>query len=84
MNRGEIYLVGKSGRNDPKRQRAFAIVSRHALIATKFSTVICAAVFSRHDGLETQVAVGANEGLKSDSSIHCDELISLPKTLLAR
>jgi mRNA interferase MazF len=84
MSRGEIYLVSKPGRNDPKRQRAFVIVSRHALIATKFSTVICAPVYSRHDGLETQVAVGENEGLKSDSSIHCDELISLPKTKLTR
>jgi hypothetical protein len=40
MNRGEIYLVGKPGRNDPKKQGAFVIVSRQALIATKFSTVV--------------------------------------------
>jgi mRNA interferase MazF len=84
MNRGEIYLVDKPGRSDPKRQRAFVVVSRQALMATKFSTVICAPVYSRHDGLETQVTVGVNEGLKSDSSIHCDELISLPKAMLTR
>jgi mRNA interferase MazF len=28
------------------------------------------------------VQVGVDEGLKYDSSIHCDELISLPKSLL--
>ena len=60
------------------------IVSRQALIATKFSTVICAPVYSRDDGLETQVSVGVNEGLKSDSSVHCDELVSLPKAMLTR
>ena len=84
MSRGEIYLVSKPGRKDPRRQRAFVIVSRQALIQTKFSTVICAPVYSRHDDLETQVRVGVNEGLKSDSSIHCDELVSLPKAMLTR
>ena len=39
-------------------------------------------MYSNHDGLSTQVAVGIAEGLKHDSSIHCDELISLPKSLL--
>jgi len=28
------------------------------------------------------VAVGVDEGLKHDSSIHCDELVSLPKSVL--
>jgi mRNA interferase MazF len=32
--------------------------------------------------LETQVRVGIDEGLKHESSIHCDELVSLPKSLL--
>jgi mRNA interferase MazF len=35
-----------------------------------------------HDGLSTQVAVNTNEGLKHHSSIHCDELMSLPKAKL--
>jgi mRNA interferase MazF len=58
------------------------IVSRQILIDTRFSTVICAPVYSVHDGLSTQIAVGIDEGLKHDSSIHCDELVSLPKSLL--
>jgi mRNA interferase MazF len=28
------------------------------------------------------VPVGTEEGLKHESSIHCDELVSLPKSLL--
>lgn len=58
------------------------MVSRQALIETRFSSVICAPVYSRRDGLATQVEVGIDDGLKHDSSIHCDELVSLPKTML--
>ena len=55
------------------------MVSRQVLIDSRFSTVICAPVYSVHDGLSIQVAVGQDEGLKHVSSIHCDELVSLPK-----
>ncbi|MCP4630073.1 MAG: type II toxin-antitoxin system PemK/MazF family toxin [bacterium] len=44
--------------------------------------VDCAPVYTIYNGLSTQVAVGIDEGLKHDSSIHCDELISLPKSML--
>jgi mRNA interferase MazF len=60
----------------------FVIVSRQVLIDSRLSTVICAPVYTSYDGLSTQVAVGINEGLKHDSGIHCDELISLPKSTL--
>ena len=83
MRRGELYLVRKPRSTDPKRQRVFVIVSRQALIDSRFSTLVCAPVYSRHDGLSTQVSVGVDEGLKQDSSVHCDELVSLPKSLLS-
>lgn len=82
MRRGELYRVMAPRSNDPRRSRVFLVVSRQALIGSQFSTVICAPVYSSHDGLATQVAVGADEGLKHDSSIHCDELVSLPKSML--
>ena len=82
MRRGELYLVRKTGSRDPKRRRVFVVVSRQALLATKFSSVICAPVYSKHDGLMTQVPIGVAEGLKKESSIHCDELVSLPKIVL--
>lgn len=82
MNRGDLYRVAKPSPRDPKRFRVFVVVSRQVLIESRFSTVICAPIYSTHHGLSTQVAVGIDEGLKHDSSIHCDELVSLPKSLL--
>lgn len=82
MRRGELYLVANSQVRDPKRQRVFVIVSRQVLIDSRFSTVICAPVYSNYHGLATQVPVGPEDGLKHESSIHCDELVSLPKSLL--
>ena len=58
------------------------IVSRQILVESRFSTVTCAPVYSAYEGLSTQLPVGIEEGLKHDSSIHCDELVSLPKTVL--
>jgi mRNA interferase MazF len=58
------------------------IVSRPVLIDSRFSTVICAPVYSSHHGLSTQVLIGIDEGMKHESSIHCDELVSLPKSVL--
>ncbi len=58
------------------------VVSRQTLLDSRFSTVICAPVYSAYDGLSTQVLVGVDEGLKHPSSIYCDELISIPKSAL--
>lgn len=52
------------------------------LIDSKFSTVIFAPIYSAYHGLSTQVLVGIEQGLKHDSSIHCDDLVSLPKSVL--
>lgn len=82
MRRGEFYRVAKPSAHDPKRFRVFVLVSRQVLIDSKFSTVICAPVYSARHGLSTQVPVGSDEGLKHESAIHCDELVSLPKVAL--
>ena len=84
MRRGELYRVTHPSAQDPKRSRAFVVVSRQVVIDSKLSTVICAPIYSAHDGLSTQVAVGVDEGLKHDSSVHCDELVSLPKSRLTQ
>jgi mRNA interferase MazF len=67
-------------KGDPKRSRVFCIVSRAALIESSFSTVTCAPIYSARHGLSTQVPVGPEEGLKHESAVHCDELVSLPKS----
>jgi mRNA interferase MazF len=82
VKRGELYRVPHPSGRDPKRQRVFVIVSRQILIDSRFSTVVCAPVYSAYDGLATQVLIGHDEGLKHESSIHCDELVSLPKPAL--
>jgi mRNA interferase MazF len=68
MTRGELYRVYKPG-GDPKQCRTFVLVSRKVLIDSKFSTVICAPVFTNGEGLSTQVAVDLAEGLKHPSWI---------------
>jgi mRNA interferase MazF len=60
----------------------FVLVSRQVLIDSRHATVTCAPVYSAIDALSTQVPIGTREGLKHDSSIHCDELVSLPKSAL--
>jgi mRNA interferase MazF len=82
MRRGELYRVPMPSGRDPKRNRVFVIVSRQMLIDSRFSSLICAPVYTHHDGLKTQIKVGIDEGLKHDSSIHCDELVSLSKSVL--
>ena len=82
MRRGELYRVRQTSSRDPKKFRVFVIVSRQILIESRFSTVICAPVYTTYQGISTQVAVGIDEGLKHDSGIHCDELISLQKLML--
>jgi mRNA interferase MazF len=56
------------------------VASRQVLIDSNFSTVICAPVFTRGQGLSTQVAIGPEEGLKHPSWIMCDNLVSLRKS----
>jgi mRNA interferase MazF len=77
-----LYRVARPTSRDPKKYRVFVIVSRQALIATGYSTVICAPVYSSYHGLATQVPVDIEEGLVHASSIHCDDLVSLPKSIL--
>ena len=84
MKRGELYRVRRPNTpsGDPREFRVFVIVSRQALIESRFSSLVCAPVFSKFDGLASQVEIGVDEGLKHPSAIHCDELVSLPKTML--
>ena len=83
MTRGELYRVYRPTR-DPKEHRTFVVVSRQALIDSRFSTVVCAPVFSNGEGLSTQVAIGPDEGMKHPSWIMCDNLVSVRKADLTQ
>ena len=82
MKRGDLYRIYKPTSRDPKRFRVFVVVSRQILIDSGFSTVICAPIYTNCGELKTQVEVGIDEGLKHDSCIYCDELVSFPKSSL--
>ena len=81
MKRGDLYRVYKP-KGDEKNFRAFAVVSRQALIDSRFATVVCARVYTRAESLLTQVPVGIDEGLKHSSWILCDDLASVHKSRL--
>lgn len=78
MRRGELYRVKKPG-GDHRDSRVFVIVSRQALLDSRFATVVCAPIYSRGEGLSTQVSIGPDQGLKHDSWIMCDNLVSIQK-----
>ena len=82
MKRGELYRVAHPTQSDPKRFRTFVVVARQVAIDSRLSTVVCAPIYSSYHGLASQVLVGVEQGLKHESSIHCDELVSLPKSAL--
>jgi mRNA interferase MazF len=83
MKRGELYRVHRPA-SDAKAFRTYVIVSRPVVIASRFSTVICAPVFANGEGLTTQVQVGVTEGLKHSSRITCDNLVSVEKSALTQ
>lgn len=82
VKRGELYKVVKPTKQDPKNFRVFVIIGRQEVIESSYSTVICAPVYSNCLGIETEVEVGIDEGLKHHSCIRCDELFSVQKTVL--
>ena len=96
MRRGEIYRVHQPGSpatdrpandrpgNDPKLYRSFLAVSRPVLNNSRFPTVVCAPILSHGHGFSTQVSLGVDEGLKHESWILCDNLVSLRKVQLTR
>lgn len=82
MERGDIYRVKNPSRIEPKKFRTFVVVSRRKFILSNYKTVICAPIYTNRSGLPTEVYVGIDEGLKHDSCVRCDELISIEKSKL--
>jgi mRNA interferase MazF len=82
VKRGDLYRVYRGSKNDPKKHRVFLVVSRQTLIDQSFSSVICTPVYTNYHGFPTQVEVGIDEGLKHDSAVFCDDLISIHKSML--
>jgi mRNA interferase MazF len=83
MKRGHLYRVHRPA-TDPKHFRTYVVVSRQVLIDSRFSTVICAPVFTNGESLSTQVQIGVDEGMKHPSWIACDNLVSIEKSALTQ
>ena len=83
MKRGHIYRVHRPS-EDPKRHRCFVVVGRQEVIDSRLSTVICAPIFSHGHGLMSQVAIGTSEGMKHESWVMCDNLVSVRKSDLTQ
>jgi mRNA interferase MazF len=71
-----------SRRAPPQKEPSLRCDQPSDFIDSRFSTLICAPVYTSREGLATEVAVGVAEGLKHDSSILCDALVSMPKSAL--
>lgn len=83
VRRGDVYLVQKGDPRDPKARRPFVVVSRDKLLDSSFPTAICAPIATKFTlGLATQFEVGVEVGLKHDSAVLCDGLVSIPKSAL--
>ena len=81
MRRGELYRVRRPA-EDHKRSRVYVIVSRQAVIDSRYSTVVCAPVYTAREGLASEVDLGPEQGLKHESAVHCDGLVSVAKSKL--
>lgn len=75
-----MYRVARATKRDPKKYRVLVVVGRDEAIASSYSTVTCAPIYSNCLGIEAEVEVGIDEGLKHHSCIRCDELISVHKS----
>jgi mRNA interferase MazF len=84
VRRGDIYRVAEAASSDATRFRIFVVVSRQALIESQHPAVVCAPVYPTRIGLSTEVHVGPDEGLRHAGSIHCDVLLSVPKSSLTQ
>ena len=68
-------LGGQAGR------RPVCILTRNAAIEV-LSAVTCAPVTRTIRGIRSEVEVGSGEGLPATSVINCDNLITLPRSVL--
>ena len=80
LQRGELYRVPFPP-NDPRPARVFLVVSRQRFLEADHSTALCVPAYSNFHGLASEVLVGEAEGLKYASSLQCDLVTSLRRSL---
>lgn len=66
----------------PAGRRPVCILTRDAAIAV-LSAITCAPITRTIRGIRSEISVGADEGLPDASVITCDNIVTLPKAILA-
>ena len=78
MKRGDIIW---SDLGHPAGKSPVCVVSRNAAIQV-LNAVACAPITRTVRGITSEVVVGDEEGLPATSAITCDNIVTIPKTLL--
>lgn len=78
MNRCEIYDVKIGGRSRP------AVIATRESAIPILANVTLAPITSTIRGLVTEVVVGPQNGLARDSVISCDNLATVPKSVIGK
>ena len=66
----------------PAGRRPVCVLTRNAAIEV-LSAVTCAPITRTIRGIRSEITVGADEGLPDAIVITCDNIVTLPKTMLA-
>jgi len=83
MKRGELYRVHRPAGPDPRPFRIFLVMSRQVFVDARYSSVVCVPVYSRSQGVTTEVELGPEHGLQQTSWLRCDEVASVSKARLS-
>jgi len=78
--RGEIYWADLG---PPAGRRPVCVLTRDAAVEVLLA-VTCAPITRTIRGIRSEVEVGTDEGLPEASVINCDNLVTLPKSVLDR
>lgn len=76
MNRGDLYDVDLPGGRHP------AVVVTRDRVIPLLRSVTVAPITSTRRGIPTEVPVGREQGLRRESVINCDNLYTVPKSLV--
>lgn len=77
--RGDIYWAELGA---PAGRRPVCVLTRNAAIEV-LASVTCAPITRTIRGIHSEVRVGPDEGLPQPSVINCDNVVTVPKAVLA-
>lgn len=83
MRRAEVYRSAERIAERGDKPGYYVVVSRDFIARNEdVSTVVCAPVYGKILGLETEAIVGPDEGVRRPSAVRCDFLMLMFKSKL--